>query len=364
MALSCGIIGLPTVGKTTLFNLLTKAGLATSGFMTGKTSTHTQLAQIPDERIDFLAEMYKPKKVTYATLEVTDVPGLVRGASQGMGSGNEFLTAVQEVDALIHVVRAFENENIIHVENSIDIMRDVETINLELLFADLQLIEKRISRINQAKKKTKEHQLELAALEKLQTAFEEEKPLSQIQLSDEERDCLRHIRFLTEKPMILVINVDEAQLVNQDYEQRDAILAYAEEKGLPLLEVCLQAEVEIDELGPEDQAMFLEDLGIKEPGIKRIARTVYEHLGLISFLTAGEDEVRAWTIKKGLTAKEAAGKIHSDIERGFIRAETVSFVDLKELGSMVKVKEKGLARLEGKDYIVQDGDIINFRFNV
>ncbi|NLC76034.1 MAG: redox-regulated ATPase YchF [Clostridia bacterium] len=364
MALSCGIIGLPTVGKTTLFNLLTKAGLETSGFMTGKTSTHTQLAQIPDERIDYLAQMYKPKKTTYATLEVTDVPGLVRGASQGMGSGNEFLAAVQEVDALIHVVRAFNNDNVLHVEGSINLLRDLETVNLELLFADLQLIEKRITRINQGKKKTKEHQLELSALEKLQVAFEEEKPLSQIELTDDEKQSLKHIRFLTEKPMILVVNVDEAQLTDKDYPQRQAVLDYAQEKGLPLLEVCLQAEVEIEELGPEDRAMFLEDLGIEEPGIKRIARTVYERLGLISFLTAGEDEVRAWTITKGLTAKQAAGKIHSDIERGFIRAETVSFNDLVQCGSMAKVKEKGLARLEGKDYIVQDGDIFNFRFNV
>ncbi|HHW06437.1 MAG TPA: redox-regulated ATPase YchF [Clostridia bacterium] len=364
MALSCGIVGLPMVGKTTLFNLLTKAGLATSEYMTGKTNTHTQLAQIPDERVDFLAQLYKPKKVTYATLEVTDVPGLVRGASQGMGSGNEFLSAVQEADALIHVVRAFNNGQVMHVEGSIDIIRDLETINLELLFADLQLIEKRISRINQGKKKGKENAMELSALEKLQQAFENEIPLSQIQLTEEERESLRHMRFLTAKPMIIVVNVDEEQLTNQDYPQREAVRAYAREKGLPLLEVCLKAEVEIDELDPEDRAEFMGELGIAEPGVKRIAKTVYEHLGLISFLTVGEDEVKAWTITKGLNAKQAAGKIHSDIERGFIRAETVSFTDLFELGSMAKVKEKGLARLEGKDYIVQDGDIINFRFNV
>lgn len=364
MALSCGIIGLPTVGKTTLFNLLTKAGLATSDYMTGKTSTHTHLAQIPDERVDFLAKMYNPKKITYATLEVTDVPGLVRGASQGMGSGNEFLSAVQEVDALIHVVRAFKNDNVIHVDGSLDIIRDLETINLELLFADLQLIEKRINRINDNKKKLKQHAQELSALEKLQGAFEEEIPLSKIQLTEDEKEALKHIRFLTEKPMIVVVNVDEEQLVEQDYPDRQSVHQYAQEKGLPLLEVCLKAEVEIDELEPEDQTMFLEELGISEPGIKRIAKTVYEHLGLISFLTVGEDEVKAWPIPKGLNAKQAAGKIHSDIERGFIRAETVSFKDLFEHGSMAKVKEQGLARLEGKDYIVQDGDIINFRFNV
>lgn len=364
MSLSCGIIGLPTVGKTTLFNLLTKAGLETSGFMTGKTNTHTQLAQIPDDRIETLVEMNGPRKITYANVEVTDVPGLVRGSSQGKGSGNDFLMAVQEVSALIHVVRAFENEQVIHVDGSVDILRDLETLNLELIFSDLQLIETRIARINDSKKKTKEHELELSGLKKLQGALEEEKPLSQIDLAAEERDALRHIQFLTEKPMILVVNVDEKQLVNRDYPSRKAVLEYAEEKGLPLLEVCLKTEVEIDALGLEDQQMFLEDLGISERGIKRIAQTVYERLGLISFLTAGEIEVRAWTIPKGLNAKQAAGKIHSDIERGFIRAETVSFRDLVEQGSMAKVKEKGLARLEGKDYIVQDGDIINFRFNV
>lgn len=364
MSLSCGIIGLPTVGKTTLFNLLTKAGLETSDFMTGKTSTHVQIAHIPDERIDYLAKLNKAKRVFYATLQVTDVPGLIRGSSQGMGAGNEFLQAVEEVEALIHVVRAFDDDAILHVEGSIDLLRDLETINLELLFADLQLIEKRINRINQGKKQTPEQVLELQALEKLQEAMEEEKPLSQIALTDEEADALKHIKFLTEKPMILVINVDETQLVDRDYPQRNEVHAYAEERGLPLLEVCLKAEVEIDELGAEDQEMFLEDLGIEEPGIKRIAQTVYEHLGLISFLTAGEVEVRAWTIRKGLTAREAAGKIHSDIERGFIRAETVSFADLAKYASMTKVREMGLARLEGKDYIVQDGDIINFRFNV
>lgn len=364
MALSCGIVGLPMVGKTTLFNLLTKAGLATSEFMTGKTDTHTHLAQIPDERVDFLARLYKPKKVTYATLEVTDVPGLVRGASQGQGSGNEFLSAVQEVDALIHVVRAFKNDHVLHVEGSLDLIRDLETINLELLFADLQLIEKRISRIQQGKKKGKENALELSALEKLQKAFEEEIPLAQIELEEGEKEALKHMRFLTDKPMIIVVNVDEEQMVSRDYSQRQAVHEYAREKGLPLLEVCLKAEVEIEELDPGDREEFMRELGIEEPGIKRIAKTVYERLGLISFLTVGEDEVKAWTIKKGLTAKQAAGKIHSDMERGFIRAETVSFRDLFELGSMAKVKEKGLARLEGKDYIVQDGDIINFRFNV
>lgn len=364
MALSCGIIGLPTVGKTTLFNLLTRAGLETAVFMTGKTSTHTQLAIIPDERVDFLTEVFQPKKKTYATLEVTDVPGLVKGSSQGKGLGNDFLAAVQECDALIHVVRAFENDAIPHVEGSLDIIRDLETINLELLFADLQLIEKRVNRINCGKKIDPEQEQELRALEKCQGFLEEEKPLQQAELTVAEKQSLKHIQFLTEKPMILVINVDEKQLVERDYPGRTGVLDYAQERGLPLLEICLQMEVEIQELSSEDQELFLADLNIKEAGVTRLAQVVYHRLGLISFITVGEDEVRAWTISNGLTAKQAAGKVHSDMERGFIRAEVVAFKDFKEWGSLSKVKEKGLSRLEGKEYVVQDGDIINFRFNV
>ncbi len=332
--------------------------------MTGKTTTHTRTAKIPDERIDKLAEMYNPKKVTYATLEITDVPGLVKGSSQGMGSGNEFLQGVREADALIHVARAFKKPNIIHVDGSIDILRDLETVNLELLFADLQLIENRIARINSQKKATKEHQIELSGLEKMQEILEAEKPIGQAGLTEDEAELLKHTQFLTGKPMILVINLDEDQLAAKDYPNRTGILEYAAIRAIPLLEASILAEEEISELSLEDQVFFLEDLGIEEPGINKIAKTVYQELGLISFLTAGEDEVRAWTIAAGLNAKQAAGKIHSDIEKGFIRAETVSFDDLIEMGSMSKVKEKGLARLEGKDYLVKDGDIINFRFNI
>ena len=364
MALSCGIIGLPTVGKTTLFNLLTNAKLETSNFMTGKTTTHTRTAKIPDERVDKLAELYNPKKVTYATLEITDVPGLVKGSSKGMGSGNEFLQGVREADALIHVARAFSKPEILHIEGSIDILRDLETVNLELLFADLQLIENRINRIEGQKKVTQEHRTELSGLKKIQEVLEAEKPITQAGLTESENQLLRHTQFLTSKPMILVINLDEDQLIAQSYPNRKAILEYAALRAIPLLEVSVLVEEEISELSIEDQVIFLEDLGIEEPGINKIAKTVYQELGLISFLTAGEDEVKAWTIAAGLNAKQAAGKIHSDIEKGFIRAETVGFNDLMELGSMVKVKEKGLARLEGKDYLVKDGDIINFRFNV
>lgn len=364
MALSCGIIGLPTVGKTTFFNLLTNAGAETAGFFTGKTGTNVNMATIPDERLEFLAELYHPKKTIYAQIEITDVPGLVRGSSQGQGVGNQFLTAVRDADALMHVVRAFRDDRVLHVDGSIDIMRDVETIALELLFADLQLVEKRIERIKAGKKIKKEHQIELAAMEKCYAALEEEKPLAQVELTAEEKEVLRHITFLTEKPMILVVNVDEEQLTARDYPGRDSLWQYAADKGMPVLEICAQAEVEINQLDPADRELFMQDLGITEPGIKRLAKVIYDKLGLISFLTAGEDEVKAWTIKKGTNARQAAGKIHSDIERGFIRAEVVAFADLKKYDTMAKAREAGVVRLEGKEYIVQDGDIIEFRFNV
>lgn len=364
MALSTGIIGLPTVGKTTLFNLLTKSQAQTSNFFSGKASTNFKLAPIPDERIDYLTDLYNPKKTTYAQIEVTDVPGLVKGASQGEGIGNEFLNSVRKVSALVHVVRAFENPEVLHVDGSIDVMRDVETINMELLFADLAMVETRIDRILNNKKKKKESSEELRLLEKCRSVLEEEKMLNQLELDDEEWQQLKHLEFLTLKPMILVVNVDEVQLEGGNYPGKDELKNYAKENGIPLLEICARAEVEIGELDEEDRAMFMEELGIDEPGIDRLAKVIYDYLGLISFLTAGPDEVRAWTIRKGSTAKEAGGKIHSDIERGFIRAEVVSFNDLKECASMSKAKEMGLVRLEGKDYIVQDGDIIQFRFNV
>lgn len=351
-------------GKTTFFNLLTREHKETSQFYTGKTATSTEVAPIPDPRIEFLSQMYKPKKTTFATLEVTDVPGLVRGASQGEGTGNKFLAAVREADALIEVVRAFKNDRVLHVDGSVDPLRDIETLHLELLFADLQLVETRIERIKSGKKITKENEIELAAMQKCQAVLMEEKPTSQADLTEEEKAALRHIAFLSGKPMVLVVNVDEEQLAAGDYPGRAEVQAYAAERDMPVLEVCAQVEAELNDLPPEDQQAFMAELGISDSGIARLARAVYHRLGLISFLTAGEDEVRAWTIRAGISAKSAAGKIHSDIERGFIRAEVVKYDHLRELGSMAKVKEKGLAMLEGKEYIVQDGDIINFRFNV
>jgi len=364
VALSCGIIGLPMVGKTTFFNLLTRAEKETSSFFSGKTATNVDTAVVPDRRLDYLARLYQPRKYTPAVLELIDVPGLVQGAGQGLGAGNQFLSAVRESDAFIHVIRTFDNDQVLHVDASINPIRDLETVIMELLFADLQLIENRIVRIQGGKKRTKEHDIELTVLEKCKGLLEEEKNLAQAELKIEEQAVLRHIAFLTGKPMVLVLNVDERQLYRKDYPQRDDIMVYAAARDLPVIEICAKVEMEIGQMSQGDKELFVADLGIEESGIEKLVNAMYRRLGLISFLTVGEDEVRAWTIRRGATARSAAGKVHSDIERGFIRAEVARFEDLQKLGSMAKVKEKGLMRLEGKEYLVQDGDIINFRFNV
>lgn len=278
--------------------------------------------------------------------------------------GNQFLENIRKVDLLVHVIRVFENDNVIHVDGSIDPMRDIETINMELLFADLGVIENRIKRIETSKKVTKENLAELEVLKKCREGLENGLLLNSIDLTEEERELLKTFSFFSEKPMILVANVDENQFMEKDYPSRKALLEFSESTNTPLIELCIKTELELTELEPEDRQVFMEELGIKESGIDILAKTSYNYLGLISFLTAGKDEVRAWTIRKGTKAKEAAGKIHSDIERGFIRAEVCSFKDFKEHGSMAKLKEKGLLRLEGKDYLVEDGDIIEFRFNV
>lgn len=364
MALTCGIIGLPLVGKTTLFNLMTNAEAETSKFFSGKTEANVGTAWVPDARIDFLSELYKPKKTTYAQIELTDVPGLVQGASQGQGIGNQFLDAIRNTDVLVHVVRAFETEDIPHIEDSVNPVRDWETVEMELLFADLELVEKRIERINTAKKKTKENQDELPLLHKCKDALEQNIPINKLSLEDEERQILQNYNFFTMKPVIAVVNLDEEQFSSDKYVGKKELQELTAAKGILFLEICALMEMEINRLSREDREVFLTDLGIEEPGINRLARAIYHKLNLISFFTSGEDEVKAWTINVGTNAKRAAGKIHSDIERGFIRAEVVKYEDLSELGNMTQVKEKGLFRLEGKEYIVQDGDIINFRFNV
>jgi len=359
-----GLVGLPLVGKTTFFNLLTNAHAEISNFSSGKVTSNIGSAKVPDRRIDFLSKLYKPKKTTYALIDFIDVPGLVSGASSGAGVGNQFLEDIRKVDALVHIIRAFENSEIQHVEGSIDPMRDIEAVNLELLFADLGVIDNRITRIQTGKKVTKENLEELAVIKKCKEGLESGLLIHQISLTDDERELLKTFSFLSEKPMILVINLDEDSLKSNSYQNKEDIFKYAKERNVPVIEICAKAEMEISELEEEDRLMFMEELGIKRSGIDVLASTTYDYQGLISFLTAGEDEVRAWTIRKGIDARKAAGKIHSDIERGFIRAEVVKFRTIEELGSMAKAKEKGLYRLEGKEYIVQDGDIINFRFNV
>lgn len=347
-----GIIGLPMVGKTTIFELLTEHESTTSNAM----KANVAMAKIPDKRIDYLTKLVKPKKTIYAQLEVVDIPGLVPGADK---SANIFLDSVRKADALLHVVRAFENDMV----GPIQPLKDIETINYELLLADLDLIEKRITRINENKKKNK-MQTELELLYKLKDALENELPLSSVELNDEEKEIMTTYQFLTTKPLLICINVAEDDLVSPNYPDRDEIIALAKTTGIQVIEVSAAIEKEIAELDDEERKIFMNDLGIEESGIVRISRSMYKSLGLISFFTVGEIEVRAWTINEGSDAKTAAGKIHSDIERGFIRAEVVDYDDLVNLGSMQAVKEKGLFRLEGKDYIVKDGDIVHFRFNV
>jgi len=355
-----GLIGLPLTGKTTFFNLLT-GGKAETG--SGKVEANMGTAKVPDQRIDFLSELYNPRKTIYAQIDVIDIAGLVT-AQEGQKSGaSKFLNDVRVCDALVHVLRAFENPSVPLAEE-INPARDLEAVEMELLFADMDLIERRMERIRTGKKITKEDQVELERLEKCYQVLEEGKSMRDVELTEEERNAMKNYAFLTEKPRLAVVNLDEEQFKQKTYPHQEEIRALCKEKNISLLEICAQMEWEISELGEEDKALFMADLGLSELGIEVLARNVYEHLGLISFFTVGEDEVRAWTISQGIIAKEAAGKIHSDIERGFIRAEVVKYKEIRELGTMVKVKEKGLFRLEGKTYVVEDGDIINFRFNV
>jgi len=360
---SCAILGLPTVGKTTVFNLLTGMRKDTSKFFSGRTESNLGLATVRDRRVAFLSNLYKPRKTTYAQIELVDVPGLVRGASEGQGVGNAFLDGVRQSDALIHVVRAFGGHTE-HVEGSVDPFRDVQTIAYELLMADIAFVDKRISRLRDGKKRTAQAEQEIELLTRILAHLESEQLFSSFGLSGAEEKLLAGYTFFTHKPMIIVANLDDEQFVATDYPQRAELHAYARERGLLLLEMSANTEMELDELDGQDRDELLAELKLDVPGVDRIAHASYSVLGLISFFTVGEDEVRAWTIRQGITAKQAAGKIHSDLERGFIRAEVMRCQDLETFGSAVKLKEKGLVSLEGKDYIVEDGDVLSIRFNV
>jgi len=357
-----GLIGLSQTGKTALFNLLTGRGDGTAA--AGKGSANFGTGFVPDERIDFLSNLYRPKKTIYAKIDFTDVAGFPLSSDSHNSNASRFLNDVRPCEALVHVLRAFESGSVIHDLESIDPSRDLGAVENEMLFADLEMIEKRIGRIKSGKKVTKEHETEINLLQRCFDSLDRGGTARDMELTDDERTALRSYSFLTEKPRLAVVNLDESQWGSKTWPNQDELRSQCSRLNMPLIELCVDSELQISRLPEDDKKLFMEDLGIALPGITVLARAVYELLGLISFLTVGEDEVRAWTIEKGTSAKAAAGKVHSDIERGFIRAETVKFDSIKELGSMAKVKEKGLFRLEGKEYIVADGDIINFRFNV
>ena len=363
-----GIVGLPNVGKSTLFNSLTKAGAESANYPFCTIDPNVGVVTVPDERLDVLGKMYNTKKIVPAAIEFVDIAGLVKGASKGEGLGNQFLANIREVDAIVHVVRCFEDGNIVHVDGSIDPLRDIETINLELIFSDLEILERRIAKTTKVARNDKSAAKELDLLEKIKTHLEDgkmAKSFTDIDNEDEEA-WLNSYNLLTYKPVIFAANVVEDDLADDGASNEGvaAVREYAKNENCEVFVVCAQIEQEIAELDDDEKKMFLEDLGLSESGLEKLIKASYSLLGLISYLTAGEPECRAWTIKKNTKAPQAAGKIHSDFERGFIRAEIVSYDDLMACGTYTAAKDKGLVRLEGKEYVVQDGDIIHFRFNV
>ena len=359
-----GIVGLPNVGKSTLFNAITNAGAECANYPFCTIEPNVGVVPVPDERLDNLAKMYNPQKVTHAVIEFVDIAGLVKGASKGEGLGNKFLSHIRETDAICEVVRCFEDSNIIHVDGSINPVRDIETINLELIFADLETVEKRIDRSSKMIKADKKYQFELDTWKKVREALQNGKMARSLDYSEEEQEVIKDAFLLTMKPILYVANVSEEQLSDDNDANVKAVEEYAKQDKAEVIKLCVKIEEELSSLDGDDKKEMLEALGLEESGLDKVIKASYDLLGLMSFLTAGEPEVRAWTIKKGTKAPQAAGKIHSDIERGFIRAEIVSYDDLMREGSMTAAKEKGLVRSEGKEYIMQDGDIVLFKFNV
>ena len=366
MALTAGIVGLPNVGKSTLFNAITKAGAEAANYPFATIDPNVGMVEVPDWRLQRLTELVRPKKTVPTTFGFTDIAGIVRGASKGEGLGNQFLSHIRQVDAICHVVRCFDDDNITHVEGRVDPLADIDTINLELVLADLESVNKRYTRVAKiAKTKDKDAVAELAVLDKIKPVLEEGISARSIEFTDEEQRIVKSLFLLTTKPVLYVANVAEEDVA--DYETNDyvnKVKEFAASENAEVIVISARAEEEIAELEEEDKAEFLEALGIEESGLDQLIRAAYDLLGLATYFTAGEQEVRAWTFRKGIKAPQAAGIIHTDFERGFIRAETVSFEDLNQYGTMQAAKEAGRVRLEGKDYVVQDGDVMLFRFNV
>ncbi|MEG2338496.1 MAG: redox-regulated ATPase YchF [Clostridium sp.] len=362
-----GIVGLPNVGKSTLFNAITQAGAESANYPFCTIEPNIGVVSVPDDRLEKLASVYSSQKILPAAIEFYDIAGLVRGASKGEGLGNKFLAHIREVESIVHVVRCFDDGNIVHVDGSVDPIRDIETINLELIFSDIDAIDKKIDRNKKlAKSGDKNAVKETVFCEKLKAHLESEKPARTLDMTDEEKEMIKHLFLLTSKPVLYAANLSEDDLINGYGENPylNKVIEYAASEGSEVIPICARVEEEISTLEDDEKAEFLADYGLSEPGLHRLIKASYKLLGLISYLTAGPKETRAWTIKAGTKAPAAAGKIHSDIERGFIRAEVVAFDDLFAAGSEAAAKEKGLIRLEGKEYIMKDGDVVEFRFNV